>query len=1157
MYVHRSNRAEALVEVLAEVVARPLPDPTASECIVVQGRGMERWLSMELARLLGVWANPDFPFPRHLILRTVSAVLGLDDGASSPFEPEILTWSIADLLAHFLDRPEFAAIRTYLATDERGVRRIQLAERIARTLDQYVVYRPEMVLGWERGADTHWQAVLWRALVQRHGSNHMAARARTFLETLDRPGPQLGNMPTRVSVFGVSTLAPLYLQMMEALSRHVELHLFLLSPSAEYWAEIRSCREVLRRLTRESAGPDDVDQALHLEEGNPLLASLGRVGRDFQLILEGSVDYQEGDRNLYADPGTATMLTTVQSDILALRHRRPGNTDVPPLPLDPRDDSITIHACHAPMREVEVLHDQLRALFERDPRPAVGVGSAGPLPVGSLRAAKSDRPLEPHDVLVMSPAIDAYAPFVDAVFGSTADHRLGIPYRIADRAVRATDDVVDAFLTLLTTLRGRMTASEVLDLLGREPVRECFGFVAEDLDLLRAWITASGIRWGIDATHRQAAEQPPLAQNTWRFGLDRLLLGYAMPGEGRRLYGGVLPYDDVEGTTAQLLGQLAEFCEALFGFQRSLQTSRALDTWRDDLSHLLRTMVASTNQNAYQHRQIRAALEELADRACAGQFHDPVDLDTVQLQLASSLERGAPGRGFLTGGVTFCALVPMRSIPFRVVCLLGMNDADFPRVRRSPGFDLIAQHPRPGDRSSRNDDRYLFLEALLSARERLIITYVGQSIRDNSEIPPSVAVSELLDTLTESFQVGASPPLAKEGQEGLEQAAEIPVGPPSSKGENTRIVTRHPLQPFSPRYFDSADARLFSYADNYYEGARALQGERANAPPFVAAPLPYDPAATREVSIDQLVRFFENPTRAFLQHRLALYLADDIEAVDDREPLVLDNLERWKVGTGLLERALEGEPVQDALPSVQASGALPPGVLGKCVFDDVDPEVTGIALRTKALLRGAELEPFVVDDDLDGTRITGVIRNLWPAGHVQYQFSKLGRRHELGMWIRHLVLSWLRPNGYPRVSYLVGRPDKDGGAMTVRFRPVEDAAEILRELLRWYRIGQAAPLLLFEKASRTYVEHLRRSKKASAAEDALNAARRSFQGGDYSWGDCQDDYVRQVFNGLDPLDARFRFGPAAADPDADRLPAFAEVAVGVFSPMLDHREDAP
>ena len=1109
MYVHRSNRTEALVDVLAEVVARPLRDLTAAECIVVQGRGMERWLSMELARRLGVWANPDFPFPRHLIRRAFDALLGADDDAVSCFEPETLMWSVADLLPRHIELAEFAALRRYLAGDPQGVRRIQLAERIARTFDQYVVYRPEMVLAWERGAETHWQAALWRALVQRHGSHHAAARARRFLAMLQAPGVSLPSVPARVSFFGVSTLAPLYLEVLAALSHHIEVHLFVLSPSPEYWAEMRTEREVLSRLAGRGVVADGIGALLHVEVGNPLLASLGRVGRDFQHALESIADYEEAEHSLYADPGTATVLDALRSDILALRRRRPDHADAAPLALHPDDASIAIHACHGPMREVEVLHDQLRALFEGDPT------------------------LEPRDILVMSPAIDAYAPFIDAVFGGVADQRFRIPYRIADRAVRATDTVVDAFLTLLATLRGRLTASAVLDLLGRDPVRECFRFVAEDLDVVRAWIREAGVRWGLDALHRAATEQPALAQNTWRFGLDRLLLGYALPGAGCHLFGGVLPYDDVEGMSAELLGQLAEFCAALFTFHGSLQQPRRLDAWRDDLGQLLRTMIVSTNQNAHQHLQIRAALDELVERARAGGFHDPVDLDVVQLQLAAALERGAPGRGFLTGGVTFCALVPMRSIPFRVVCLLGMNDADFPRVRRAPGFDLIPLHPRPGDRSARDDDRYLFLEALLSARQRLIITYVGQSIRDNSEVPPSVVVSELLDTIEESFVLPSA------GERGT-----------AVRSVRAALVTKHPLQPFSPRYFGAdPNPQLFSYARNYCEGARALRGERVTMPPFVVAPLDHQVATPGEVAIDALVRFFENPTRAFAQHRLGLYLGDDIEAIDDREPLTLDGLERWKVGNHLLERALQGEVVRDALPSVQASGALPPGTLGECAFGDLDPEVTAIARQTNVLLRDAELQPLVVDHDLDGTRLTGVIRNLWPNGYVQYQFSKLGRRQELGMWIRHLVLNCLRADSYPRVSYLVGRPKQAGGPTAVRFRPVEDAAAILRALLRLYRIGQIAPLLLFEKASRVYVERRR------ARGDALRAARGSFEGGLGGWGgDGQNDYVRQVFAGLDPLDAGFRFG---CGPDGERLPSFAEVAVEVFEPLLDHREEVP
>jgi len=1115
MYVHRSNRAEALVDVLTRIVARPAEGPWSPECIVVQGRGMERWLSMQLADRLGVWANPSFPFPRHLILRALRAVLNIDEAAGACFEPDVLLWSVADLLVTHLERREFEPIRNYLAGNQGGLRRIQLAERIAHTFDQYVVYRPHMVLDWESGRDTHWQAVLWRALVERHGSSHVAALARRFLQALARPNVALHDFPVRVSLFGISTLPPLYLKMLAALSEHVELHLFLLSPSSEYWAEIRSRREILRAHLRQNATVAELDEALRLEEANPLLASLGRLGRDFQQVIESTADYRELDRDLYLDPGTGTMLAALQADVLSLRCRGFGSTDTPALPLDPGDDSITIHSCHSPMREVEVLHDQLLALFEADPT------------------------LEPRNIVVMSPSIDAYAPFIDAVFGG-GEHAARIPYRIADRAVRATDDVVDAFLALIAALRGRMAASEVLDLLGLEPIRERFGFVAEDLDLVRGWIRDSGIRWGIDAEHRRAADQPALSSNTWRFGLDRLLLGYAMPGEGRRLYQGVLPYDDVEGTTAEVLGRLVELCETLFAFQRVLQAPRDLDMWRDDLGRLLQAMVASTNQTAHQHRQIHAALAELAENARAGGFNEAVDLDTLQMQLAAALEQSAPGRGFLTGGVTFCALVPMRSIPFRVLCLLGMNDADFPRARRPPGFDLTAQKPMPGDRSSRDDDRYLFLEALLSARERLVITYVGQSIRDNSEIPPSVVVSELLDVVEESFRLS---PVAR-------GAATI----------RRHLVLRHPLQPFSPRYFGAdGDPRLFSYARNNCEGARALVGERGQAPTFLATPLPPDTSAKREVSLAALTGFFENPTRAFLQNRLALYLGADLETIDDREPLELDNLEEWKLGTALLERTLRGENLDEALPSIAASGALPPGTLGQCTFEDLCPEVTILAAAAGALIRGDELEPLTVDEKLEGTRISGVLRHLWPAGQVQYQYSKLGRRHELGVWIRHLVVNWLQPAGYSRDSYLVGRSQgKKGGPVAIRFRPVNDAHRVLGILLRLYWLGQEAPLLLFEHASRTYVENLHKGAKEQIARQK---AQQEFERREHGWGDIRDDYVRQVFETLNPLSPDFRFhavSSGSADTDgARRSPSFAEVAVTVFTPLLEHREELP
>ena len=1146
LWLHRSNRVEELVEALAGVVARPGPDVFASECIAVQGRGMERWLSMELSRRLGVWANPEFPFPRRLVERALDAVLGEVPESGLAFDPERLLWSVAELLPGLSRRPEFAPVARYLEGDEGARARLQLAERIAQTFDHYVVYRPEMVLEWERGGGDDWQALLWRALVERHGSGSLARRAHDFFAAVEGgQGPPVG-FPTRLCFFGVSTLPPLYVSILAALSRRLELHLFLPSPSREYWADIRSRLEIHRAHGRREGDVPDSDESLHLAEGHPLLASLGRLGRDFQQVLEEVSDYRESGSDLYRDPEAPSAgrqrvrhraLSVLQSDILALRHRCAGNSEAPPLALAPGDDSILVHSCHGPMREVEVLHDQLLALFEADPD------------------------LEPRHVVVMAPDIETYAPLVEAVFGGGArraagdggragdeeggDGRARIPCRIADRAVRTTSEVVDAFSKLLDAASGRMTASEVLDLLGAECIRSHFGIAVDELDRLVDWVERAGIRWGVDAAHRASLLQPACPENTWRFGLDRLLLGYAMQGKERDLYRGVLPFDDLEGTETDLLGRFTEFCEALFACRELLERPRSVPDWCDALAHLQGRMLSSTSDTAQQHLLVRNALAELASSASRAGFGDAVSLDTFRAQLDRDLAARARPHGFLSGGVTFCEMVPMRTIPFRVVCLMGMNDDAFPRTRHPVGFDLIARLPAPGDRSVRDDDRYLFLEALLSARDHLLITYVGQGIRDNATLPPSVVVSELLDCLAEGFELPAADP-----------PAERPSPEQVRRAVRQRLVLPHPLQPFSPRYFGAGDdERLMSYVHSDCEGARALLGERRDPAPFLSGPLPLEePAggeagAVREVDVEELVRFFEQPARSFLRSRLGLSLPDEGAEIPDREPMSLEGLARWQLGDALLSRAIAGEDLSQAATSVRAAGALPLGVPGELVYEELAAEVSKLATRSRSLREGVALEPLLVDATLAGTRIVGSIGSRWPVGLVRHQFSKLGGRQELGLWIRHLVLSWLCPPDCSSRSHLVGRPAGRTSGTGVVFGPLEDPQTVLRDLIELYWLGQTLPLPLFARSSRAYAERLQSARQQSEFERrraALEAARQVWDDSYAMTPEKDDPFIRQLFRDLDPLSPDFEPAPGLG---------FEALASRVFGPLLACREE--
>ena len=1113
MKVYRSNRVERLLDALVDVLAEPLPDPFVPEHIVVHSRGMAVWLQQQLARRLGVWAGGAFPFPRRFLHECFCAVLGERAGSLERYEQQSLVWSIAAALPAHLRDDAFVDLRRFLADDPRGTKALELASRIADRFDQYVVYRPDVVLGWESGKGDDWQALLWRALadVSRPTAEptrptHAATLAQELFARLHDPGFDPSCLPERVCIFGVSSLPPFHVEILAALARHVQVHLFVPSPSREYWAEVRSHRELLRQARSESTAAFDEPPA------PTLLRSLGMVGRDFQQILESSVDYEEPAEDLYVEPEASTMLGVLQADLLHMRQRasEAGTTQHV---IAPDDRTITIEACHGPMREVEVLHDRILGLLGDDPS------------------------LEPRDIVVMMSDVETYAPLVEAVFdaGPAESDSTFVPYSIADRSARGENPIVEAFHKIVALVGARITASEILDLLALEVVQRRFELTPSDVDTLTQWVADSGIRWGIDADHRRKHGQPGIDQNTWRFGLDRLLLGYALPSDGRQTFAEVLPHDEIEGQATVLLGKLAQLCTRTFAVVQQLEAPRPVAEWPAAFGALIESLLIDDDQGAWAVEPLRAAVEGIASEAAAVGYEEPVPLLAMCGLVDARMEADRPPRGFLAGGVTFCAMLPMRTIPFRVVCLLGLGDTQFPRRARSVGFDLMRQRPRAGDRSRRADDRYLFLEALMAARERVVITYAGQSIQDNSELPPSVVVSELLDHLAESCVVAGAPAAAPGTEEAL---ASI----------RRRLVVRHPMQPFSPRYFEGEDPRLFSHASTWREGAEALRVAEAETTshehaPLLRAPLPpLPPEARRELALDHLVRFFRMPAAELLKRRLRVNLSDYSRDRSDREPMELGGLEEWKVGTRIIEHRLDDVPEPVSLALLRASGELPHGVPGACRHESLARAVEPIVQTARPLVQPGRLPNLEVDLTIDGTRIFGMLSDRYPSGIVSVQYAKLGAKNVLEAWIRHLILGSLVDS--PVATILVTRGDKPDSATHLRLRPVADPQAFLQDLLALYWQGQSEPLLLFPRSSLAFARTRAADKPV---ETALDEARKEFSARFAPEG--RDPHVQRLFADADVLAPGFTPFPHAT-PTLD----FPTVSVRVFAPILEHME---
>lgn len=1040
IHIHHSNRTERLAAGLAAVLAEPLADPFQAEQVVVPHAGMGRWLAFELARAHGICARVQFPLPARFIweaLRSTAAALFESHG----FEPERLAWRLLALLDECRD---LKPVADYLEGAD-AAQGYELAERLAAVFDQYLVYRPDWIRAWEAGREDHWQAVLWRRLVARYGRGHWVAAHEAFDAALAGGAP-LEGLPPRVCLFAVPALSPSYLQVLERLAGRMDVHLFQLNPCRQYWGQIVAEKDLARR-------PEEP----YLEVGNRLLASLGKQGRDY---LDMLLELGGGGREDFDPPAGAGMLAALQADLLDLVDR--GGPEQPPLPLAPQDRSIQVHACHGPMRELEVLHDQLLALFEELPG------------------------LAPGEVLVLTPDIEAYAPYIDAVFGAASQAGVpAVPYSIADRSLGSESALAAALLRLLDLPRSRFEAETVMALLDCAALARRFRIAAADLPRLRHWVRESGIRWGVDAAQRAALGLPATGANTWRAGLERLLLGYALAAGEEALFQGILPYDEVEGAEARLAGRLASFCEALFALGEELAGERPVAEWAARLGRLLERFFAVTEEEEPELAELRRALERLQALAGEAGFSAPVALDLIRAHLQAVLGgAAAPGR-FLAGGVTFCGLVPMRSIPFRVLCLVGMNDGAFPRSRRRLGFDrLAADPPRRGDRSRRDDDRYLFLEALISARERLYISYVGQDIRDNSERPPSVLVSELLDELERSFTA-------------------------SGGSVREQVLVRHPLQAFSRRYF-AGRPPLFSYSDTLCRALQQADAGRREPLPLVARDLPPPEADFRQVDLDHLIRFFQHPARWFLQRRLGLYLDRAEETLEGEEPFDLAYPWNHELPRRLLEVSLAGASAAHARDLFRAQGILPHARVGEVRFAQCREAVEGFAEQVRARRPAAFLEPPAVDLALGDLRLSATLDALSAEGLFGYEPAALKPRDRLALWLRHLTLNAAAPPGVARRSLWL---TPQGG---VELPPLDDAAEELTRLLEIYWSGLHRPLRFFPKSSETYV--LRTLKQLP---EALEKAREVWLGSDRSAGECSDPYHRLCWRGLDVLDAEF------------------------------------
>lgn len=1128
--VYESTRFEALWNEFERASARPMASPLAPETIVVPARGWENWFSRRLAGQRGCWAQFRFLLPGQWISETLETCLDADQ---APYrEQDALTWIIAHLLPGLLDDPAFAAVRSYLFQPEGGTdaqRLIDLSRCLSDLFDRYLLHRPELIAAWDQGIDwpdsaiaappaAAWQRRLWQTMTQdpRRQFRSVSAMAEDLKSTIR---PDAGQIPERLSIWVSGSVAPAHLRFLESVGEHSRIGLYVLAPACEYWGDMHGRRQLLRRLREHPQSLREFCAEHHVDLLHPLLASMGEVSRQQQMLMVDLDSSPWRMRDLTADrfdedtvsaEDRQSLLEELQEDIRSA-------TDPVPRKL-PRDSSIRIHSCHSAIREVEVLHDQIRQALEEDPDLAT------------------------EEIIVFCPDLDHYAPLIQAVFGlnrpGTAGH---LPYQIAGRSARRTRPLIEAWLNLLAVFDSRFSVTDILDLLNTEAVRERTGLSLSEVEQIADWLDDAGVRWGLDREHRESENLPATDLNTWQFGLDRLCLGYSMPPASSQMVGQVAALDRVEGLSGTTLGRLWSLISRFRQWRDRIGQERSMSEWREPLVRIARDFL-ETDHDETGYQIVLDAIDTVARLAEAGGFDAPVAFAVAVREVTRQLD-SVNSPSFSHGGIVFCDLGALRSLPTRVIALLGMNDGQFPRGDHSVGFDLMKLQRVPGDNSPRDEDRHLFLEAILAAEQQLIITYQGQDVRDQRPRAPSVPVQELLDVLEHT-----------DDAEGIRES----------------ILIRHPLQAFSPQYFDGQSTVPTSFNATALRAAKRLQGQPERATCFAGTPLAPERRAdssqgdasdeTAAVPVGDLRVLHERPWLIFLR-RVGIGDISVAEETMSREPLVLDGLQLWQAGDAWLEQTLAGKAPEAIAEHMIRTGIIPAGSAGESVIRSLKQATFRIVATMQTLNLSTCTASLPVNLRVGDVVLTGEVTGWTGRTIHRGSFSKTSIRYAARLWVDHLIATAVC-NQLLEPAVLVGQK---GSSVTLGGIQPDRAMSHLETLVRLWQVAQRLPLPFFidDKVLKPIWKREVDFTDPQSTSAYIAAARTTFvkepfgnrHAGRPRPAPADEPDARAAFAGLNPFEMRCGLVPDLAADDERNLFAFLAESLGV--PLAEHLESFP
>ncbi len=1009
-----SNDIDKLALKLASNIESSPLELYQKEVIVVQTDGMSSWISLKLAENNKVFSNFDFLSPNKLLFE-LFRIAGIYN--SGIYDTNNLKWIIFDILDEQEFKSRFYQVYLYFQNDK--IKQLQLATKIADLYDQYVIYRPDYIRLWNENKSPEiktylanhekWQKWIWQKIKEKIGDKAIdkVQMRDALIKKFDDENfiSKVKSKFPRISLFGFSLFTLFHIEVfMSALKELVDVDFYLTNPSPEdYW--FKDIKDKTRVKIEKSSGIST--EELKLAVGNQLLMNQGRTAKDlYNMLFDIDEIFNIMDNESYVNPPVKdSLLHTIQNEVY---YNIPNvNRDIIPEKLL-NDGSITIASNYTEVREVENLYSYLLKQIE-------------------------ENNYKLKDIIVQTSDIDLYTPIIKAVFDNA---KVKIPYSIADRSYAGNDNLIGVLKQLLSLQKDEFSSEDILQLLDFGAIRRKFDI--SNIRTIRILVKMANIRHGINGS-----PQNDTVFVSWKYGLERILLGYAMKTDSlitlpNRDYE-ILPLEIAEGDFAKEGLKLKSFVDTLIHFVNKRSRPKFIAEWReyiiDFINQILEISDDSINDLNYIFDKLSFS-DEIIDI-----LDEKISYEVFSNAFIDSLYSNNRSSRFISGKITFCSMIPMRSIPYKVVAVLGLNVKTFPRKQTDISFDLIRFEHRKGDRNLKETDKYLFFETLLSAKEKLYLSYIGINIKDNSDLPPSPVLDELIDYISLKSEVDIS---------------------------SSNVILRHAIDNYDTKYYSDLDSKYYTYlAYGYSKDSVNLEKKSENKS---IAPIKY-------IDFTGLRKFIENPVKWYFTKSLNINYYENSILLPETEIFELDRLEKYKLKSEIIKNK-NSQFYPESIKKKMIKGELPLKNMASFELESTIEELNPILDYYNNLISGKTPREIEFELPIGENTIRGKIDNIFDNDIIVVNLSS---SHFKSLAILKLI-SWICSAKDIPVNNFILLYLKDKKALTIKEVEKiskEDAFEKLKGIIGYFNksLDEITPFIPL--ASYEYLRKVKRkSRKA-------------------------------------------------------------------------------